>query len=66
MATRSSFKHIVTKTGVGNEHGSLIRFWNRYSCHPQEYGLKKGLRRARRRLDKEIVTVERREAEKTL
>jgi hypothetical protein len=43
------------KNGMGNYYGSLARFQNRCSCHPREWGLKKGLRRARRRLDHEIV-----------
>ena len=39
---------------------------NTCSCRSVEYGLKKGLCRACRRLDKEIVTVEQREADEEL
>lgn len=28
---------------------------NHCSCHPRQWGLKKGLRRARRRYDKEVI-----------
>ncbi len=42
------------KTGMVGRHGSgghsLARM-NTCSCHPIQWGLKKGLRRARRRLD---------------
>lgn len=65
MASQFS-KHQIEKSGMGNEYGSLARFHNRCCCHPQEYGLKKGLRRARRRADKEIVERELREADEEL
>jgi hypothetical protein len=29
--------------------------WNRCSCHPKQWGLKKGLRRGRRRLAKIVI-----------
>lgn len=38
--------------GVGSR--SLHRF-DTCSCHPKAWGLKKGLRRARRRLGKQII-----------
>lgn len=50
---------------AGNPQGSLARY-NTCSCHPCEYGMKKGLRRARRRVDKEIVAQDRREADEEL
>jgi hypothetical protein len=36
---------------------SLGRF-NTCSCHPVQWGLKKGLRRGRRRLDKQVISEE--------
>lgn len=50
----------------GNPRGSLARAHNSCSCHPKEWGMKKGLRRARRRVDKEIVAQDRREADEEL
>lgn len=66
MAVRSSITRKARKSGMGNHHGSLARSNNTCSCHPKEYGLKKGLRRARRRVDKEIVAQDRREADEDL
>ena len=37
---------------------SLARRWNTCSCHPRQYGLKKGLRRGRRRLDRLVIQEE--------
>lgn len=39
---------------------------NTCSCHPKQWGRKKGLRRARRRLEREIVSQDLRETEETL
>jgi hypothetical protein len=38
----------VGSKGLSGQH-------DRCSCHPQAWGLKKGLRRARRRVDKEVI-----------
>ncbi len=56
-------KHFVIKAKrEANPQGSLARH-NHCTCHPKEWGLKKGLRRARRRLDHEIVVLSLREAD---
>lgn len=41
-------------TGPKKNSKSLSRF-NRCTCHPQQWGLKKGLRRGRRRLDRLVI-----------
>jgi len=44
------------RPGMG---GKGLSRYNHCSCHPRQWGLKKGLRRARRRLGKEIIREER-------
>lgn len=46
-------KQAARKPGMGR--GFALSRLNTCSCHPQEYGLKLGLRRARRRVDREAV-----------
>lgn len=48
------FVKLAEKPGMKNAWGSLSR-GDCCSCHPRAWGLKKGLRRARRRLDGETV-----------
>jgi len=47
-------------TGPKKNSKSLSRF-NRCMCHPQQWGMKKGLRRGRRRLDKLVIAEQLRE-----
>lgn len=49
------------RSGMGRKF-ALSRT-NTCSCHPREWGLKKGLRRGRRRLDHEIVLLSLHEAD---
>jgi len=64
MMSAGRFVKQAQRSGMGRKF-ALSRL-NTCSCHPCEYGLKKGLRRGRRRLDKEIVSLERREADEAL
>lgn len=41
----------------GNPTGSLARY-NTCSCHPVQWGMKKGLRRARRRYERGLIESE--------
>ncbi len=62
MATRTEIKNRAQKSGM--QRGSDK--WGRKtlsensacSCHPKQYGLKKGLRRARRRFEKDLCREE--------
>lgn len=51
MSARS---YVIKACREGNPQGSLARY-NTCCCHPVQWGLKKGLRRARRRHDREVV-----------
>lgn len=61
MATRSDIKKRARRNGMqrgSKKRGKSLARQNTCSCHPEQWGLKKGLRRARRRVDKEIVASE--------
>lgn len=59
MATSGMIKGRAQRPGMGRKF-ALSRL-NTCTCHPCQWGLKKGLRRARRRLDKDIVVLNIRE-----
>jgi hypothetical protein len=59
MATRTIIKAKAQKSGMTRGstkwRSRTLASENTCSCHPKQYGLKKGLRRARRRVDKVLV-----------
>ncbi len=63
MATRSNINIRAQQGGMtrgkpkGKGYGTrrTLASLNMCSCHPKQYGLKKGLRRARRRVDKVLA-----------
>jgi len=54
MGASSFMKYTATKDGI--KTGSIDRYT--CCCHPRSWGLKKGLRRTRRRFSKKIILEE--------
>jgi hypothetical protein len=51
-----SAKHFVIQaTRTGHIPSEGINHHGRCCCHPRAWGAKKGLRRARRRVDKQVI-----------